>query len=99
MNETIIGLTIVAFGASLPEIFTAVVAAVRRYVDVALGNVLGSCVFNLLAITRTLAVITPVSVPAENLQFNNLIMLSLAVTLFRQIGPSLGAVFPGRYAV
>ena len=42
----------------MPEIVTAVVAAVRRYADVALGSVLGSCAFNLLAIAGTLAVIT-----------------------------------------
>ena len=105
VSETIIGLTVVAFGTSLPEIVTAVVAAVRRHADVALGNVLGSCVFNLLAIAGTLAVITPVSVPAEILQFDNLIMLSaatmllIAVSLFRQIGRPLGVVFLGGYAV
>ena len=105
VSETIIGLTVVAFGTSLPEIVTAVVAAVRRHADVALGNVLGSCVFNLLAIAGTLALITPVSVPAKILQFDNLIMLSaatlllIAVSLFRQIGRPLGMVFLGGYAV
>ena len=105
VSETIIGLTVVAFGTSLPEIVTAIVAAVRRHADVALGNVLGSCVFNLLAIAGTLALITPVSVPAEILQFDNLIMLSaatlllIAVSLFRQIGRPLGMVFLGGYAV
>ena len=105
VSETIIGLTVVAFGTSLPEIVTAIVAAVRRHADVALGNVLGSFAFNLLAIAGTLALITPVSVPAEILQFDNLIMLSaatlllIAVSLFRQIGRPLGMVFLGGYAV
>ena len=105
VSETIIGLTVVAFGTSLPEIVTAIVAAVRRHADVTLGNVLGSFVFNLLAIAGTLALITPVSVPAEILQFDNLIMLSaatlllIAVSLFRQIGRPLGMVFLGGYAV
>ncbi|MEM9357681.1 MAG: calcium/sodium antiporter [Pseudomonadota bacterium] len=104
VSETIIGLTVVAFGTSLPEIVTAVIAAVRRHADVALGNVLGSCVFNLLAIAGVLSLISPINVPQAILQFDNLIMLAaaslllLAVVAFRQIGRPLGVVFLGGYA-
>ena len=104
VGEAIIGLTIVAFGTSLPEIVTAVVAAFRRHADVALGNVLGSCVFNLLAIGGTIAIISPTSVPEEIVRFDNLIMLSATVLLLaavcfsRHIGRPLGALFLTGYS-
>ena len=104
VSEAIIGLTVVAFGTSLPEIVTAVVAAFRRHADVALGNVLGSCVFNLLAIGGAIAIISPAGVPAEIVRFDNLIMLAATVLLLaavsfsRHIGRPLGAVFLGGYA-
>lgn len=104
VSETIIGLTVVAFGTSLPEIATAVVAALRRHADIALGNVLGSCVFNLLAIAGTLALLTPVDVPQEIVRFDNLVMLAatalllIAVCTFRHIGRPVGMVFLAGYA-
>ncbi|MGI9478350.1 MAG: calcium/sodium antiporter [Hyphomicrobiaceae bacterium] len=104
VSETVVGLTIVAFGTSLPEIVTAVVAALRRQADVALGNVLGSCVFNLLAIGGTIALISPTDVPVEIVRFDNFVMLAAAVLLLaavyfsRQLNRPLGAVFLGGYA-
>ncbi len=50
VSDTVIGLTLVALGTSLPELATTVMAALRRQADVALGNVIGSNMFNLLAI-------------------------------------------------
>ena len=105
MSEAIIGLTVVAFGTSLPEIVTAAVAAIRRHADVALGNVLGSCVFNLLAIGGIVAIISPANVPREIVHFDNLIMLAatalllLAVSFSRHINRPLGTLFLGSYAV
>ena len=104
ISEAIIGLTIVALGTSLPEIVTAVVAAVRRRPDVALGNVLGSCVFNLLAIGGAVAIISPADVPPEIQRFDNVVMLAAALLLLaavsfaRQIGRLAGALFLGSYA-
>lgn len=104
VSETIIGLTVVAFGTSLPEIATAVVAAMRRHADIALGNVLGSCIFNLLAIAGTLALITPVNVPQEIVRFDNLVMLAAtvlllaAVSALRQMGRPVGMLFLAGYA-
>ena len=101
----VIGLTIVAFGTSLPEIVTAIVAAYRRQADVALGNVLGSCVFNLLAIGGVIAIISPADMPPEIVRFDNLVMLAaallllLTISLSRQINRPLGAVFLGGYAI
>lgn len=62
VNESVIGLTIVALGTSLPELFTSVVAAVRKNTDIAIGNVIGSNIFNLLWILGISAVIRPINV-------------------------------------
>ena len=63
VGETIVGLTIVAVGTSLPELATTVVAAVQRHTDVAIGTVIGSNMFNLLAIMGAAAVTSPIGVP------------------------------------
>lgn len=70
VSETVIGLTLVAFGTSLPELATAIVAAFRGHTEVALGNVLGSNIFNILLILGALFVITPVQIAPEILKFD-----------------------------
>lgn len=60
VSERVIGLTLVAIGTSLPELFTSVVAALRRKDDIAIGNVLGSNIFNILGILGITAVLTPI---------------------------------------
>lgn len=65
ISETIIGLTIVAVGTSAPELVTSVVAALRGQGDLAVGNVVGSSIFNLLAILGIAAVFSPLPVPEE----------------------------------
>lgn len=67
MSETLIGLTIIALGTSLPELVTSVVAARKGEMDMALGNVIGSNIFNILFILGTAAAIHPVSFTMENL--------------------------------
>ncbi len=62
ISEAVIGLTIVAIGTSLPELATAAIAAYRRNPDVAIGNVIGSNIFNILGILGTTAAISPVAV-------------------------------------
>lgn len=64
MSETMVGLTIIAAGTSLPELMTSVVAAKKGESDIALGNVIGSNIFNVFFIMGISAVITPVSVSA-----------------------------------
>lgn len=61
MSEAVIGLTIVAAGTSLPELATSLVAAVRRHTDIAIGNIVGSNLFNLLGILGTAAVVKPLA--------------------------------------
>ena len=67
MSETLIGLTVIALGTSLPELVTSVVAARKGAVDMALGNVIGSNIFNILFILGTTTAIHPVSFTMENL--------------------------------
>lgn len=79
ISEAVIGLTIVAVGTSLPELATSVVAAFRRHAEIALGNVIGSNIFNILGILGLTAVVIPVPVEASMASFD--IPLMLAVTL------------------
>src|SRR5690606_37678811 len=65
ISEEAIGLTIVAVGTSAPELVTSIVAAVRRQADVAIGNVLGSNIYNLLGIGGLTALISPTPVPEQ----------------------------------
>ncbi len=64
MSERLIGLTIVAFGTSLPELVTSVTAAVKGKTDIAVGNIVGSNIFNILFVVGTTALITPVAYSA-----------------------------------
>lgn len=61
MSERFIGLTIVALGTSLPELVTSVTAAVKKKADIAIGNIVGSNIFNILFVIGTSALITPVA--------------------------------------
>lgn len=61
LSEAIIGLTIVSVGTSLPELVTSIVAAVKKESDIAIGNVIGSNIFNVLAILGAAAVVNPIS--------------------------------------
>jgi len=65
MDDRVIGLTIVAFGTSLPELVTSVTAALKGKADIAVGNIVGSNIFNILFVVGTSALITPVEYRAE----------------------------------
>ncbi|MGY3438745.1 MULTISPECIES: calcium/sodium antiporter [unclassified Marinovum] len=82
ISDTVIGLTLVAVGTSLPELATTVVAALRRQADVALGNVIGSNMFNLLAIIGIAALIGPIPVDPIFLRFDLWVMLAASLILF-----------------
>jgi len=81
ISETVIGLTVVAIGTSLPELVTSVIAAVRRQGDMALGNILGSNIYNILGIGGVTALIAPTVIPAQIVRFDNLIMLAVSAAL------------------
>lgn len=81
ISETVIGLTIVAVGTSLPEFVTSVLAAIRRQSDIAFGNIVGSNIYNILGIGGATALIAPGEVPAEIAGFDNLVMIGVSVLL------------------
>lgn len=81
VSEAVIGLTIVAVGTSLPELATAVVAAYRRHADVAIGNVVGSNIFNILGILGLTAVVRPLSVGPEIAMVNLPVMMAVSALL------------------
>jgi cation:H+ antiporter len=81
ISESIIGLTVVAVGTSLPELATSVIAAVRRQSDVAFGNVVGSNIYNVLGILGTTAIVKPIAVPSEIAAFDIWVMLAGAILL------------------
>lgn len=66
MSENLVGLTIVAFGTSLPELVTSAVAARKKEVDMALGNVIGSNIFNILMVLGLSGAISPMTFTTEN---------------------------------
>jgi len=81
VSDTIIGLTLLAIGTSLPELATTVVAAMRKHADVALGNVIGSNLFNLLMIIGVAGLVGPIPVPAAFLHFDLWVMLASSLIL------------------
>ena len=83
MSENLIGLTVVAFGTSLPELVTSVVAAKKNEVDMALGNVIGSNIFNILLVLGVAAAISPIAFIMENIiDIVVLVVMSLIVWVF-----------------
>ncbi|SDE51581.1 MULTISPECIES: calcium/sodium antiporter [Kordiimonas] len=98
VSEAVIGLTLVALGTSLPELITALVAAVRGHCDVAVGNVIGSNIFNLLSIIGVASLVGPIPVPDSFLQVDLWVMLGASLLLVpftrarSHVGKKAGAV-------
>lgn len=80
-SERLIGLTIVALGTSLPELVTSVIAAIKKNADIAIGNIVGSNIFNILFVLGTTALITPVAY-TEAFIIDNIVALVIAVLLW-----------------
>ncbi len=81
VSEAVIGVTLVAIGTSLPELAAAFVAALRNHGDVALGNVLGSNVFNVFGMLGLTALIEPVAISPAFLDVDMWVMLGVSVLL------------------
>jgi len=99
-SETIIGLTVLAFGSSLPELGACIAAAVRRQSDVAMGNVLGSNIFNILGAGGVVAILAPrETLSPEFTAFSNwamaaaAVLVTLVVFLQRRVGVATGVLF------
>lgn len=105
ISETVIGLTIVAVGTSMPEFVTSVVAGIRRQGDVAFGNIVGSNIYNILGIGGATALIAPGAVPTEIVSFDNLVMIGVSLVLVGFVWTGLritrweGAVLLAGYCV
>lgn len=103
--DAVIGLSLVAVGTSLPELATAIVAAIRRHSDVVLGNVIGSNIFNILAILGVTVVIQPIEVSARFRVIDVPVMMAtslmLLVVLFasKRIGRLWGMAMLAAYGV
>ncbi|GHA84855.1 calcium/sodium antiporter [Modicisalibacter luteus] len=103
--EAVIGLTLVAVGTSLPEMAVSVIAALRRHADVAVGNILGSNIFNVLGILGVSAILQPLPVAGRILVFDQWVMLGSAVVLLAFLYTGLrlsrveGAILLGSYGV
>ena len=104
MSEAMIGLTIVAAGTSMPELATSVVAAMKKRSDIAIGNVVGSNIFNVLLILGVAGLIQPISTPEINyVDGLFLIGISLLLWLFMKAGSRIkrwqGASFIAFYMI
>ncbi len=103
VSDTVIGLTLVAIGTSLPELATTVMAALRRQSDVALGNVIGSNMFNLLAIIGISSFVGEIPVAPNFFAFDFWVMLGASallapfVFLHWHLGRAWGVVLTGLY--
>ena len=81
VTEAVIGLSIVAIGTSLPELVTSLVAARRGHSDVAVGNVMGSCIYNVLGIGGVVGLLAPTGFPEQIIRYDNLVMSAAALAL------------------
>ncbi len=105
VSDEVIGLTLVAIGTSLPELATSIMAALRKHSDIALGNVLGSNVYNILGIAGITALIKPLPVSAHMVKVDIPVMIAVSVALFvlavvvRRFGKRVGYAFLAGYAV
>ncbi len=104
VSEAVIGLTLVAVGTSLPELTISVIATLRRHADVAVGNVLGSNIFNLLGILGISALLQPLELRGRIMAFDQWVMLGVAVLLLaflytgRRLNRSEGGILLVGYA-
>ncbi|WP_394730923.1 calcium/sodium antiporter [Altererythrobacter sp. GH1-8] len=85
LSEAVIGLTIVAIGTSLPELIACLIAVWKRHPEVALGNVIGSNIYNVLGILGITALIHPLDVPAEIARFDIWVLAGVTVLLLIQL--------------
>ncbi|MFC2979162.1 calcium/sodium antiporter [Roseicyclus marinus] len=103
VSDTVIGLTLVAVGTSLPELATTVMAALRRHADVALGNVIGSNMFNLLGIIGVASLVGQIPVDPALLRFDVWVMLAASAVLAPFVflrwgmGRVVGVIFTALY--
>lgn len=82
ISDYVIGVTVVAFGTSVPELVASVIAALRRQTDLSIGNLIGSNIFNIVLVLGTTATIRPLTIPENVLNSDLWWMLGIALSLF-----------------
>lgn len=102
ISELVIGITLVAFGTSLPELATSMVSAFRGEMDISVGNIVGSNIYNLLAVLGLTSIVKPISVAPQVLSFELPIMLAFSFVLWpllfgKVLGRWQGAILFGGY--
>jgi len=104
VSDAIIGLTIVAIGTSLPELVTSAIAARQGRSDLALGNIVGSNIFNIFGVLGITAMVSPLTVPAQIVRVDIWVMLAATALLLvlllatGRIGRIMGGVMLAAYA-
>lgn len=104
MSETLVGLTIVSIGTSLPELVTSIVAAKKGEADIALGNVVGSNIFNILLILGLASAISPMTVEMESI-YDTVILIAMSFLVFlpllktKKVNRSMGIIMVVVYAI
>ena len=81
VSERVIGITVLALGTSLPELVTAIVAAVKGETDLAVGNLMGSNIFNILSILGITSIITPIAVGEEIIRYDMMAMILVTIII------------------
>ena len=85
ISEMVIGMTVVAFGTSVPEMATSVVSVLKKESDICVGNVIGSNIFNILLVLGSVALVRPLNVERGTLFFEFPIMLLFSLALIPMI--------------
>lgn len=107
ISELIIGLTIIAIGTSLPELATSVISALKKHHDIALGNIVGSNIFNLLAVMAVPGIVTPTTIDPAAFQRDVPVMTAITALLLalalagrkrRKIGRGAGMLLAACYS-
>jgi cation:H+ antiporter len=87
VSERVVGLTLVAFGTSVPELATSAVAAYKKEMDISIGNIIGSNIFNILGVLGVTSIIKNIFVSQPIISFDILFMLGVSFLLFLLILP------------
>jgi cation:H+ antiporter len=105
VSERVIGVSIIAIGTSLPELITSIMAALSKRTDLALGNILGSNIMNILSIIGITAIIQPIGVSEDFLDVDFLWMIGITLLLFplmktkMQVSKIEGSILFGSYCL
>jgi len=105
MSKSVIGITIVAFGTSVPELVTSAVAAFKKETDISIGNLIGSNIFNIMAVIGITAMVKPIEVTEAVINYDFIWMLAIAFGLLplmligKKLGRLKGVMLFGSYVV